>query len=229
MTNAINITKTQNGASIKFPFEIKDAFRKAFPSAKWNSSEKTWNVGSRSVKRLEKWAEQVNKSGVLDELAARDEADMSEKEINDLNESLAQIRRQISDTIAAKAIAEKARARSEELRAHLDAAREELEAEKAAAEAEADAVVADVESRVAHIATPAKIEALRTQMRKHWMPKAWAKPHFNKAQQELSKIEDELKKIGVKCQAVSLAACANFNRRDRDFSDLSVFIEFFAA
>ncbi len=46
--------KTQ-GFAIKIIYEMKDDFKESFPSAKWNSDEKVWEVGPRSGSRLEAW------------------------------------------------------------------------------------------------------------------------------------------------------------------------------
>ena len=224
--------KTAEGAAVQFPFELKDAFRKAFPSAKWNSLAKQWEVGSKSVKRLQQWIAEVDASGVEAEIAARDEGDMSEKEVDALVADIAAVRREVAAARAATVAADEARARSEELRAQLDAARAELEAAKVAkvaAEAAAEAVAQDVEARVAHIATRQRIEALRGEMKRNLVPKAYAKTLFEDAQSKLRQIFRALREAGVECEAARLAANANFNRKDRDLRDLSIAIEFEAA
>lgn len=223
--------KTTEGAAAKFPFELKDAFRKAFPSAKWNSTYKQWEVGSKSVSRLQQWLAQVDASGVEAELAARDEADMSDKDVAALTADMEAVRREIAAACVGKTAADEARARSEALRAQLEAARAELEAakaEKVAAEAAQAAVEADVEARIAHIATRGRIEALRSEMKRNWIPKAYAKPLFEEAQSKLRDIFRALREAGVECEAARLAANANFNRKDRDLSDLNTRIEFTA-
>ena len=35
----IEYINTEDGAAAKFPYELKDAFRKAFPSAKWSTGQ----------------------------------------------------------------------------------------------------------------------------------------------------------------------------------------------
>jgi hypothetical protein len=224
--------KTAEGAAAKFPFELKDAFRDAFPSAKWNSVAKQWEVGGKSVARLQQWLAKVDASGVEAELAARDEADMSEKDLAALASSVEAVRSEIAAARAGKTVADEARARADALRNQLAAARAELEAakaEKAAAEAASEAAVADVEARVAHIATRDVIEKLRGEMRRNWIPKSFAKPLFEESQSKLRGIFRALREAGVECEAARLAANANFNRKDRDLADLSVRIEFVAA
>ncbi len=53
------INSTSAGFSIKFPFELRDIFRAAFPGAKWNSNEKACEVGPRSGNRLRQWASEI--------------------------------------------------------------------------------------------------------------------------------------------------------------------------
>lgn len=224
--------KTTEGAAAKFPFELKDAFRKAFPSAKWNAAAKQWEVGSKSVKRLQQWIAEVDASGVEAELAARDEADMSDKDVAALAADIDAVRREVAAARAGKAAADEARARAEELRTVLETARAELEAakaEKATAEAVARAAAEDVEASVAHIATRARIKELRTDMMRNWIAKAYARAPFEAAQEELAQIYQNLRAAGVECKAARLAANVNRNRPDRDRPDLNAVIEFVAA
>lgn len=229
MIKKIELTK---GAGIQFPFEIKDHFRKAFPSAKWNREARRWEVGPRSIKRLDQWIEEVNASGVLDEIAARDGAVMSLEEVQALRVEIERVRGEISAARSAACDTEHLRAESVALRTELDGMKEELaaaRAELASAEAAAQEAEAEVAARVSHIATVAEIDSLRAEMKRNWVPKAHARPKFDAAQKELKRIRDEFGKIGIECQAVNLAAAANFNRRDRDFNDLLEQIHFRAA
>ena len=61
MTNStqelIQSTKTISdegkiGYLVKVPFEFKDEFKGAFPSAKWEPETKSWVLGSKSGKKL---------------------------------------------------------------------------------------------------------------------------------------------------------------------------------
>ncbi|ELK2252454.1 hypothetical protein NB501_05445 [Vibrio alginolyticus] len=71
----MKITKVENGFEVNVDYELKDLFKKSFPSAKWQSQSKTWKVGPRSGKRLEQWVSEVD--GLAAEI----------KEKNDLKES----------------------------------------------------------------------------------------------------------------------------------------------
>lgn len=222
--------ETTNGAAAVFPFELKDTFRKAFPSAKWNPSQRRWEVGSRSVKRLKQWLAEVETSGIEAQIAARDEADMSEKEVADLRHEIDMVSRQVIAQAAAAAAAAEAKAKAEELRAALDAKRAELETAKAAAaqaKADEEAAVRAVEQRIAHITTRDQIEQIRRSMAYQWRAlKAANRERFEELQEDMAKIRENLEAAGIDCRAVRLAAKANWNRRDRDLDDLSVSIAF---
>lgn len=56
--SAIEITKNGKKAFLaKIPYDLKNEFRSAFKSAKWQAEEKAWLLGSRSGKRLIHWLE----------------------------------------------------------------------------------------------------------------------------------------------------------------------------
>ena len=231
MTHQISKTDISSGAAVKFPFELKDDFRAAFKSAKWNAQAKQWEVGSRSVKRLDQWIEQVQGSGVIDALNAHDEADLQEKEIQDLQNALEDIKKNITVELSRKDTADARKAKFEALRDELEAKRDELAvAAKASAEAyfEAQEVAQDIEQRVSHIATVAQIDSLRIQMKKNFIPKAYASAPFNEAQSKLREIQENFEEIGVRSRALDAAVSANKNRRDRDYACLSADIEFVA-
>ena len=228
-TTLTQFVKTADGAAAKFPFALKPTFRRAFPSAKWNAVEKQWEVGARSVKRLEQWLSEVESSGIEQELAAVDQAEMSEAEVQKLAASLAQATSKLAKLRDARASVEESAARAAELRKLLESTGTEIaeaKAQLAAAQEAAAAASAENEARISHIATRAQIESLRSTMRRNWIPKAYARKPFDEAQSELLEIREALSEIGIECSAARLAAGANFNRRDRDFDSLSVAIEF---
>lgn len=224
--------KTDSGAAAKFPYELKDSFRAAFPKAKWNQSAKQWEVGSRSVSRLQQWLAKIDNSGIEADLAARDAVDMGEAEIASLTRAISSVRCDIKKACDGKLDADGYRARAEALRAELEAAKVELQAARdaqAAAKAAAEAVAAHIDAQVSHIATRAQIAHLRNTMRKNWVPKAFARPHFEAAQGQLLAILRALREAGIKCKAARKAVNVNFNRKDRDLLDLDEEIEFIAA
>jgi hypothetical protein len=46
--SSIEIIKLENGWAVKFPYDLKDDFRRLFKSAKWNSEQKRWELGKNS-------------------------------------------------------------------------------------------------------------------------------------------------------------------------------------
>lgn len=220
----IELVKTGKGAAVQFPFELKAQFRKAFPSAKWNAAQKRWEVGSRSVKRLQQWIDEVNASGVVDEIASRDEADMSERELEDLRGTISSIKSRIAQQRADAANLEDTRAEIAKGKAELDQKRDELADIKSQRDAAAAAVEAerrDVHAIVSDVVDIEEIEGARREMRK-MMPiaKAWASTKYGEAEKRLSDIRDRLEAAGIESEAVNRAIGANKNRYDRDFDDL---------
>lgn len=226
---SVEIQKSQDGASVQFPYELKDQFRKDFPSAKWDPKGKQWTVGSRSIKRLEDWVEKVKDSGVLEELQARDEADLTRKEIEELSDSLEKIRAEAASERRKAEAAAQSKQDYDVLLRNLDMARADLSASRMAREseeAEAEASQEEIESRISYITTRSKIEDLRKVMLRNYIPKSHARRSFEEAQKELGQIHHQLREIGVHCAAVIAAVNAKHSRPDRDKSDLSLAIVF---
>jgi hypothetical protein len=96
MSKVIEITKTARGAAISFPFEYKDAFKKRFPSAKWNAEEKVWTVGANSGERLEQFADAMQQN--LDMRLEREEREMTAEELHKLRDSLEKVEGEIVST-----------------------------------------------------------------------------------------------------------------------------------
>jgi hypothetical protein len=225
---ALAITPQEKGHAIAFPFELKDRFRAAFPRARWDPHKRVWTVGPRSRARLEAWADEVRSSGILDDLATRDERDLSARELDELRVALSRLRFEIGKAEEARREAEKSKAACAEVRAALDAGRrrlEEVRSVAAEAERERDEAEAALWARLHGIVDRVEIEHLRRQMLRTWQPKACDRARFKPLQERMREIRDAMHGVGVTSQAVRLAAEANFNRPDRDRPDLSVPIE----
>jgi hypothetical protein len=50
------INSIDNRHYIEIPFDLKESFKKEFSTAKWDGNKKQWSVGSRSLDKLKKWA-----------------------------------------------------------------------------------------------------------------------------------------------------------------------------
>lgn len=158
--SGISISLRASGAAVAFPFELKDAFRAAFPSAKWEPSAKVWTVGPRSVKRLKSWVAEVEASGIVEELATRDEREMSANEVKRLRIQLSNMCRALEKENSSKESAEALKSEADMLRAHLTAIASEYDAAKAAADAvAAEAAKATAEMSV-KVQRTVNIEAL---------------------------------------------------------------------
>ena len=207
----MQIRKTASGFAIQFPFALKDAFRAAFPSSKWDALTKEWTVGPRSGKRLEAWAAEAQQAAA--DIAAREEAELAQAE-------LAKVRADI------EAARQQARTAAE-YHAELQAVREELEAAQAElAQAAAQAAAAKAENRKEqdkiaallknHIDLPA-IAAAKKAMEQNMVPgDRIKKQRFEEAREVIKAERDKLAAAGLRLQALSELASANINRPDRD-------------
>ena len=223
------ITPLGKDFAIAFPFELKDRFRKAFPRGRWDPQRRVWTVGPRSRRRLEEWADEVRSSGILKELEARDERDLSEKELTELRHTLLQLRSSLDDAEQARAQAREMMDRAMEVRTELDVMRPRLDAAKRDAELakrERDQVQMDLWARLEGIVDLSEIERLRSDMLREWrQQKAANRERFEPLQKRMRAIRDAMHAVGVTSRAVRLAVTANYNRPDRDRPDLLIAVE----
>ena len=226
----IEIRRLDKGAEAAFPFELKEQFRTAFPSAKWNANRRCWQVGPRSITRLEGWAAKIEASGVLEALAEREAAELDQQEVERLELRLAdivqackatatEIRTRLAKAETVDALRASIASRDEELRA----LRQEREAAVATQSAARDAL----HERIAQLADISDIEALRSGMLSDWSAlKAANRSRFDEKQGLLAEIQADLEAAGLRSRALDLAVSANFNRPDRDKPDLYEALEF---
>ena len=228
-TPAPTITRQGDRHAIAFPIELKDQFRAAFRSAKWDPQYRVWTVGPRSRTRLEAWADEVRASGILEDLAARDERDLSVRELSELRHRIARLRSEIGAAEAARREAEDAKAACTEVRTTLDADRPRLDAAREAAvreNDELDAARTALWARLEGIVDLAEIEGLRREMLRTWRAQtARNRERFEPLQRRMREIRDAMHDVGVTSRAVRLAAAANYNRPDRDRDDLALPVE----
>lgn len=216
--SAIATTTTATGFAIKFPFALKEAFREAFPSAKWNSIAKQWEVGPRSGKRLEQWVAAV--ADVAAEIVAADERELTEREIDKLLVNLQDVRTAIAAKVKRIEALGDAKARYADALAQLAANKERLAAVKAqavdaeqAAEREANAVYAQLGEVIDwRVIDTAMIEMAR------WHQKVGQTAHskFDEAQALIIEQRKLLREAGFGTSGLDWLAGANFNRADRD-------------
>lgn len=220
MSNTIKIEKTAAGFSAKFPFELKEQFRTAFPSAKWDSVSRCWRVGPRSGKRLEQWVAAVEASGVIAELDQRDEQILAQEELATLQDQLSEIEAGIRAERTRKASFEATKAAMQEALQQLQKARHELvdvknQADIAASEA-ATARNDATEMLKQHIDLDAVISAHARMNRVAGKVGRQAKDEFTDAQQSIKRERDKLLAAGLISYGLNALVFANFNRPDRD-------------
>lgn len=213
--NTVSITPISTGFAISFPFGWKNKFRESFPSAKWNPAEKRWEVGPRSGKRLEQWAEVMRP--LMDADAAAEQAEFNTVELERLREYAERLRREIE---AARGDA----AHAAEVAAALQRERENVEALKAelsAAKQEAANLAAQVKEALdGAIDMSAVQDAHREMCRWYGCVGADAREHWGGAQDVIRAAEAALAALGIASKGISKLARLNLNRPDRDRPNL---------
>jgi|GEM_PF-5981090 len=212
------ITKNSRGFAIKIPFALNHALKQAFPSVKWNSAEKTWQVGPRCGKRLEQWA--VESAVAAQEAASCEEREMNEAELEKLHQSIAQVRSELANTMKRLFALGEFESRMLAARAELDAARAQLDAVKAqvaAQKASADAAQQSVEDLLARVIDLKLIDEARRKL-SYWHNQVGAVAHqkFDEAQSVIFAQRKILRAAGWGLRGLDFMAKANFNRADRD-------------
>ncbi len=228
--NTVEIAETPGGAAIRFPYEYKDIFRQQFPTARWNSEEKQWQVGAKSVARLKEFAELMSKN--MSMRIDREQREMTAEETEKLGKKLAEVDAQISDERNAVADLDAARIAIEEMKRKLTEKELELaevRKQRAAAAAAVEAERADIVALVSSVVDVDEIEHCRSVMRQHMrILKAWASAKYDEATARLRELSDQLEAAGIESPAIHAALNANRNRPDRDFDDLLKPLDFIA-
>lgn len=238
-TISIRITKSAGKISVHFPFELKDQFRKAFRSARWDASSRVWIVKSSAEKRLAAWVQEVEASGALEALADKSDAEMSEREIEKLRSELSAIRTYAEAKAAAirsagytpgclsslGAEVAAARATANTVRAQEAQVGEIKAAKEAAKEAEEAAKVANV---IDTTAVKEAIFQIKTAMKKK------DRKHAAAVAFELRQTVEKLEEAGWESEALRSIAFYNWNRfflsgKPRSESGIDAVIEYVRA
>ena len=195
-------------AAVQFPFELKDQFKKAFPSAKWDRFNKAWKVGPRTKQRLLDWAnEALEAAGAIEEKKRVDaEARIVGKELEAIREelrSLSESNRVTKDSLEVLARQKDELAEARERKAQLQA---EVKENRQSVTERIEAVI-DQE---------AVNEAESTMARYHRQVGNPARDLFHKAQETIREAKGQLEAAGLRLQAIDYLGGANFNRPDRD-------------
>lgn len=209
MKPAIQIAN--DGRAISFPYTLKDAFRAEFPSAKWNPTQKLWEVGPRSKSRLAAWAAEANETATAALIA--EERDFTEAE-------LAATRRQMDEINQRFSESRRSLHELEEVKNRLLATKADFE--RAIKEAESTAVqVLEHENAINDLLfslmDKKAIDAAIACMSNNMNPRlGTAKTKFLDAQEVIRAERMKLANAGWSCAAIDFLADANFNRPDRD-------------
>lgn len=212
------IIPMDKGAAAKFPFKLKDDFRKKFPSAKWNRTEKRWEVGPRTIKRLEQWAAEVEQAA--DALKRIEQMELTEREINETREVVAKLecdlREQEKKSGTLETYIEELNATCE-LLATRGAQLKAVSKGVAALEEHAKARRAEIYERLAIVIDFGAIDEAKQNMRRyHSDVGATAKRMFHEAQEVIKRERTRLAEAGLHSAELDYLANANFNRPDRD-------------
>lgn len=215
--------------TIQFPYELKDEFRSAFKSAKWNPRGKHWVVGPRSGKRLAQWidvvAEDYEKYAKekAEQEALEAEADLQEEHIkalqlrlHQLNQSLAKkeflegkakTNKEIIDALNSKI--EAVGVRQDEVDTEIENTRNENRMILSTA-----VNLAEVESLTESI-----VSVLGTVSEGQLISK-YNKSKLDDLQFDLKRYIDELEEMGIEIKYLNECYSANGNRPDRDLQGI---------
>jgi len=207
----MQIIKITDGYAVKFPIALKDAFRTAFPSAKWNASAKQWEVGPRSGTRLQTWVDEATETAHRFE--AQDERDFTAKELE-------KVRLAIKLQIERCGELEALRAETAESRRLLAAGQTELaQASEARQEAEAG-LAAERKAVTDLLESVIDMNVVRNAfhvMSANMIPgDRNRKARFEAEREKVKAQRDCLAAAGFACSAINQLAGANVNRPDRD-------------
>lgn len=205
------IKKISSGFSAKFAFELKDAFKAAFPSAKWDPDERCWKVGVRSEKRLIQFAEEIKTAELAIEEA--DVVEIAGEKLVELRDMIAKARK--SAEAASKAIGGISAVKT--LTAELNS---ELAEAKAKEEAQLNALAekqAEIAEKLDGVVSINQMIGLQETMafNHDWKNRAKA-TNFKEAQQSAREIAAKLSELGLYSEGLNRLINVNINRPDRD-------------
>lgn len=215
----ITIQDAQKGASVQFPFALKDSFRAAFPIATWKPEAKSWEVGSRSVTRLRDWAAEVETSGALEALAQAEECKLAGRELDALRRALEALRADAVREAGALGAAEALRLQAQGVTAQLAAERDRLVAlgeARAAADAAAQAAERDVLAEVAGVVDLARLQGALHSLRGISGGTARGRAQHAAATQVVREVLAALAPPGITSDGLLAVRRHNYNRFERD-------------
>jgi len=210
-SNLIAVAPLANGFAVTFPFELKESFKAAFKTSKWNADDKYWPVGVRSKKRLDQWIELV--APVLEEmeedsadLLAGDDLRLVQIEIENTRSTLFKARTARLDTAASAEELSGAQDVLEKLKAEFDEEKDRIRT----AQSETSRLLGEV-------CDLNKISFAHSAMKSaHGQRGTKSREAFNDAKGVMIEQVGQLQKAGFYSAGLSALADMKFNRPDRD-------------
>lgn len=212
----IKIEKNENGFNVHLPYELKDSFKKALPSAKWNATAKCWTVGSRSLKKVEAWAEtaEIVAEQIAHEKEAKDELEATEAEFS---EAIAELKKIGEQTNKAKQYIEKTKsvlAEIANIKRQIEKAKIELQAERDNQDELSNKIDAVLDGIVDYAMINDAVATMQRMRRASINSKN--REIFENAQSVIDKERAKLKKAGLGSHGLDDLYRVNWNRPDRD-------------
>lgn len=218
----ITYSRNESGFLVKVPFDLKDAFKAVFKTAKWDSTTKAWQVGVRAEKKIQQFiVDTAAQQAEIEALeAAQAEQDAAEYDTKKLQEEIAKAQAEITakrealkNTQTLKAALEEAKAILSTTKTELNEVAEKLATEKASAAAQKE----EVKQMLSGIIDLNRVFELKRILEQNHAPSDRnKKQRFTAAQEELLKIFRTLQAAGLESTGIWEMYQANINRPDRD-------------
>lgn len=207
----ITITKTENGFEVKLPYALKDSFKKAIPSAKWNPAKKCWEIGPRSGKKAEAWAEQAQSVAQLNDEVAEIEA--TEQEFQAALHELENIKKRLAQKKEKNKSLDLMLSEINDLKNQIEKAQNELtkEAEEVA---EKETAIQNVVANLIDIAETKRAIAQMAQLQGKLTSKN--RRLFQELQDVINEARTKMRKAGLGSYGLDDLWRINWNRPDRD-------------
>lgn len=218
----VSFISTENGYLVFVPHDLKDAFKAVFKTTKFNSEEKAWEVGSRSLKKIEQFiadtAEHI--AAINAQYAAEEEQDALnydshalQRELDKLQEASNKAKSDLKNVAELQAQLEQSRAAIKLSTQELEKVTQELQIEQAKALVQKT----EIKELLASIVDVNRVIALKSVLENNHDPKnKIKKERFEQAQKEIKAMKDALEESGLKSIGINQMYYANINRPDRD-------------
>jgi uncharacterized coiled-coil DUF342 family protein len=222
----IKLEENNGTISCYFPKHLKDEFRSALPSAKWDSYNLRWMVTTRVKKRALSWAEHAVEAA--EKALKLEELEMQEEDLKRLNRIAEELQREIEnrrlEIIEEKRTIERIAAAKEKEKALRDMLIAEnnklfdIRRQREEEQRELDEQRREIDELISQIIDLPKLKGVvfNTFAKYHQQVGANAREMFDRAQAEFREAREKLREAGYRLAAIDYLCEANFNRPDRD-------------